>query len=129
MAKQPELWAFVLANMLLFVVSSLLTVLSYFAYRRSDGESSFLTAAVGFGFVVLGGLVEPMYQLVIRGEPALNGAELMWLQAGEGVLIASGLGLLFFAITRHDSGSPSVEDDRFPLTDGSSYEFDQQADG
>lgn len=111
MAENPELWAFVLANIGLFVISSVLAGVSYVAHRQSDGQGSYRIAAVGFGFVSLGGLVEPVYQLLVRdgSTVTVTGTELLWLQTGEGVLIAGGLGLLFYAITHHDSGSPSVE--------------------
>lgn len=115
MDKPPELWAFVLANLGLFLVTSVLTALCYLAYRRSDGRSSYRFATVGFGTVVLGGLFEPAYQLGIRGDYNLTGTELLALQAGEGVLIASGLGLLFYAIACH--GSESSVADRSAATD------------
>lgn len=98
---RPELWAFVLANVGLFVVSSVLTGLSYLAYRRDDGRPAFKFASIGFGLVVLGGLVEPLYQLVVRGDYNITGSELLFLQAAEGILITAGLGILFYAITRH----------------------------
>ena len=110
MTNPPELWAFVLANFALFLVSSVLAVLSYVAYRQGNGQTSFLFATLGFGFVVFGGLVEPVYQLVVRGNSTLSGTELLWLQAGEGVLIATGLGSLFYAITNHSSESSSAEE-------------------
>ena len=60
--------------------------------------------------VVLGGLVEPVYQFVVWDTSQLNATELLWLQAGEGILIAMGLGLLFYAITHHESEpSPTQE--------------------
>lgn len=102
---RPELWAFVLANVGLFLVSSVLTGLSYLAYRRNDGGPAFKFASIGFGLVVLGGLVEPLYQLVVRGDYNVTGSELLLLQTGEGVLIAGGLGVLFYAITRHTTGA------------------------
>lgn len=105
MAEPPELWTFVLANTGLFLVSSLLTTLSFVAYRQSGGRWSYLLATAGFGFVILGGLVEPLYQLVVAGDYDVSGAELLWLQAGEGVLIAIGLGLLYVAITNHGRGA------------------------
>lgn len=108
MDSSPELWAFILANTGLFLVSSVLTILSYVAYRQSNGRSSYLITTVGFGIIGLGGLVEPVYQLLVRGDSHVNGTELMWLQAGEGILIAGGLGLLFYAITRYDSRSSST---------------------
>lgn len=97
---RPELWAFVLANTGLFIVSSVLTGLSYLAYRR-DGRSSYKFTTIGFGFVVLGGLVDPLYQLGVRGDYNITGSELLFLQTAEALLIASGLGILFYAITRY----------------------------
>lgn len=123
MANPPELWAFVLANTGLFVISSVLTGLSYLAYRQSNGQASYLRATVGFGFIVLGGLIEPAYQLGVRGDYNLDGTELLVLQTGEGVLIAFGLGLLFYAITAASSGSSSANDSHSTLANESSYEF------
>lgn len=108
MSKPPELWAFVIANTGLFVASGVLTALSYVAYRQSGGDSSYRAATVGFGFVVLGGLVEPVYQLGVKDGYSLNGNELLALQSGEGALITLGLGLLFWAIVNHGSESASV---------------------
>ena len=113
MTRAPELWAFVLANTGLFLVSCMLTVLSCVAYRQNDGQVSYLTAAIGFGLVVLGGLVEPVYQLVVRGDYYIDWTELLWLQASEGLLIATGLGLLFYAITNHGERSSSIEEDTY----------------
>lgn len=119
MANSPELWAFIFANIVLFLASSILMILSYVAYSQSEKKTSYLFATLGFGAVVLGGLVEPIYELVVRGPPGLNITELLWLQTGEGILIASGLGLLFYAITHHDSGGSSTEEDEV-------YKFDPQ---
>jgi len=113
MANPPELWAFVLANIGVFLVSSVLTISSYVAYRQSDRQTSFKVAASGFGLVMLGGLVEPVYQLVVRGDTNIDGTELLWLQTGEGILIAGGLGLLFYAITHHDAGSSETDEDPY----------------
>lgn len=121
MASPPELWAFVLSNVGLFIVSCLLTSLSYLAYRQSDGHRSYAITTVGFGFVVLGGLVEPVYQLGVGVDYTLTGAQFMLLQTGETVLIAAGLGLLFYAITRHGSAASSPEDDHAAFDDVDSY--------
>lgn len=120
MAK-PELWAFVLANIGLFIVSSVLTALSYLAYRRSNKQASYKFASIGFGLVVLGGLVEPLYQLVVRGDYNITGGELLLLQAGEGLLIASGLGILFYAITRHTTTSSGDDVERTGATQDFTY--------
>lgn len=115
MAKPPELWAFVLANLGLFVVSSLLTLLTFVAYRQDNGQASYLIATSGFGFLVLGGLLAPMYELGVRGDYHLIGTELLWLQAGESILLMGGLGLLFYAITHHETGSSATEEDPYKL--------------
>lgn len=120
MAK-PELWAFVLANTGLFIVSSVLTGLSYLAYRRNDRQSSYKLASIGFGLVVLGGLVEPLYQLIVRGDYSLSGSELLLLQSGEGFLIASGLGILFYAITRHTTASSEDDGEQTAATKDFTY--------
>lgn len=120
MAK-PELWTFVLANIGLFIVSSVLTALSYLAYRRNNGQSSYKLASIGFGLVVLGGLVEPLYQLVVRGDYNITGSELLLLQTGEGVLIASGLGVLFYAITRHTTAPSGDDGERTAATKDFTY--------
>lgn len=120
MAK-PELWAFVLANIGLFTVSSVLTALSYLAYRRNDRQSSYKFASIGFGLVVLGGLVEPLYQLVVRGDYNITGGELLLLQTSEGLLIASGLAILFYAITRHTPASSEDDAERTGATKDFTY--------
>lgn len=125
MDSPPELVAFVLANTGIFIVSSLLAGLSFLAYRQSDGTATFRMAGIGFAFVCLGGLVEPTYQLVVRGDTLLNGAELLWLQSGEGLLITLGLCLLFFAITRHGSNPSSVRDAYDPSIEWDTSPSDQ----
>ena len=107
MDNQPEFWVYVLANTGLFVVSSVLAGLSFLAYHQSDGERSYRSATVGFGFVVLGGLVEPIYLFVVQKNETITETEMLLLQAGEGTLIALGLGFLFYGITRHDGGPPN----------------------
>lgn len=111
MANPPELWAFIVANTLLFLISSFLAVLSYVAYRQSGGQATYLVTTAGFGFVILGGLVEPVYQLVVAGDYNVSGNELLMLQTGEGILIAFGLGLLYYAIRHHDSGASATVTD------------------
>lgn len=118
---KPELWTFVLANVGLLIVSRVLTGLSYLAYRRNDRQSSYKFASIGFGLVVLGGLIEPLYQLVVRGDYNITGGELLLLQTGEGLLIASGLALLFYAITRHTTVPSGADVERTGATQDFTY--------
>lgn len=117
MPESPELWAFVLTNVGLFVVSSLLMSLCYLAFRRRRDQRSYACATVGFGFVVLGGLVEPVYQLGVGVDFTPSGRQLMLLEAVETILIAAGLALLFYAITQYGSRSSSTADDHPASTD------------
>lgn len=96
----PELWAYVLSNLLLLGIGSVLTMLSVLAYRRMD-RRALLGAAVGFGVVTIGSLVEAIYELGIRGSYELSGRELLALHTVEGVLIAAGLGVLFLSVRRY----------------------------
>lgn len=91
--------------MLLFIISSVLLTLSYFAYYQNPKNASYRYSTIGFGFIVLGGLVAPVYRLFIRSDYRLNVTERLLLQSGEGLLLAAGLGLLFYAITRHETNS------------------------
>lgn len=108
MAEPPEFWVFALANLIVLGFGSVLTVLSYVAYRSRPAASSFRTAALGFGAITLGGVVEPAYQLGIRGDYHLSGRELLAMQAIEGLLIALGLGLLFYSIRGYRGRSRSA---------------------
>lgn len=129
MVEPPELWAFVLANTGVFIFSSMLAALSYLAYRQSSGQLSYRFATLGFGLVVLGGLVEPAYLFGVSADYRLNATELLVLQAGEAILLASGLGILFYAITRHGAGSSSTVDDHPAETDEEiSWRHDQWVD-
>lgn len=110
MTRPPELWAFILANALLFLTGCLLMALSFFAYYQHPRESSYRYSTIGFAFIVLGGLISPVYRLGIRSDYHLNASQRLLLQSGEGILLAVGLGLLFYAITRHGAGSPPVDE-------------------
>lgn len=111
MTSSPEMWAFILANTGLVLFSSLLMGLSYLAYKRSGGRSSYRVATIGFGFVVLGGLVDPVYQVRVGGDYVITVREFLLIQTAESVLIAIGLGVLFFAVTRHGRRSMRAADE------------------
>lgn len=108
MAGPPELWTFLLANLFIFGFGATLTTLSYYAYRVNGREPSFRTSTLGFGVLTVGGIVEPVYQLGLRGDYLITGRELLVLQTVEGVFLAVGLGLLFYSIYIHRS-QPRVE--------------------
>lgn len=84
--------------------------LSFLAYYLHPRKASYRYSTIGFTFIVLGGLISPVYRLGIRSDYHLDATQRLLLQAGEGILLAMGLGLLFYAITRHDASSSSVND-------------------
>lgn len=100
MAEPPEFWAFLVANSVLFVAGGVLTGLSYRAYHRIR-QSTLRLAAGGFALVTLGGLVELVYQLGIRQDYHLGGRESLALQTVESLIIAAGLAVLFFSLSRY----------------------------
>jgi len=102
MAEPPELWMFFIAHFLLFGVGALLTGFSYLAYRASGRSWTFGLSTIGFVFVTLGGVLEPMYELTVKGAYSLYGRELLLLQTAEGLLISIGLGLLFYSVYRYN---------------------------
>lgn len=117
------LWAFIIANALMFVISSLLTMLSFLAYYQNPRITSYKISTVGFAFIVLGGLIDPVYRLGIHGQYYLSVTERLLLQASEGVLLSIGLGLLFYAIMSHDVKSSPT--DGYDSMDPSLYGFDE----
>ncbi|RBI58753.1 hypothetical protein DMJ13_25795 [halophilic archaeon] len=124
MARSPELWAFIIANALLFISGSVLVILSFLAYYQNPGVRSYWYSTLGFGFIVLGGSISPVYRLIIRTDYHLNAAQRLLLQAGESILLAVGLGLVFYAITRHDSDSTTA--DKSEPIGANLHEFDER---
>ncbi|MFB6165774.1 MAG: hypothetical protein ABEJ31_11500 [Haloarculaceae archaeon] len=120
MVRSPELWAFIGANALDFVVSGSLTALSFQAYRHSGGQRSYAAATLGFASLLLAGLVEPAYHLLVLDAPVAAVEELLFLQACESILIAIGLALIYYAITHHDTRS-SPETQVLGRSDGDVY--------
>jgi hypothetical protein len=108
MAEPPEMWTFVLTNLFMFGVGLALTALSYFAYRSAGRVRSFRTSTMGFGLITLGGVSEPIYQLVLKGDYHLSGREMLAIQTVEGLLTAIGLGLLFYSIYQHNRGGRAL---------------------
>lgn len=100
---------FTVANLLLFAFGSLITGLSFLAYRSSGGTRSFRHSTIGFGLITLGGVIEPVYQLGVQRDPEISAQELLQLQALEGILIAGGLAFLFFSIYRYARGTTRLD--------------------
>lgn len=100
MSEPPELWAFLLSNLVVLLFGGGITVLSFLAYHRS-GTRSLRGATVGFGLVTAGALADAAYQFLVRGSYELPGRELLTLQTVEGVLIALGLATLFYSLANH----------------------------
>lgn len=117
MSKPPELVAFVLANLGLFVVSCILTGLCYLAYRQNKGQQSFAIATIAFSLIITGGLVEPVYVFIISTNTTLNQTEVFLMQGVETLFLALGLGLLFYAITQYSTGAASTDEEPYSLTD------------
>ncbi|MCU4802715.1 hypothetical protein OB920_20345 [Halobacteria archaeon HArc-gm2] len=113
MNNSPEFWGLVLANLGLLAVNIALTVASFVAYRRSDGQTSYLFATVGFGCILLSDLVGPIFYLVVRNPLDMLGTGFMWFEIGEDVLIACGLALLLYGITNHESEPPGIEEETY----------------
>ena len=124
MARSPELWAFIISNSLLFISGAILLALSSLAYYQNPRYTSYRYSTIGFGFIVLGGILNPVYRLLIRSDYHLNTGQRLLLQSGGNMLVAIGLGLLFYAITHHDVKSSSTGGSK-PLETHLS-EFDEQ---
>lgn len=100
MSEPPELWVFALSNVLVLALGGLLAALSLRAYLRFD-RGPLGVAALGFGLITVGSLVEVVYEVGIRGSFFLTQRELLTLHSVEGVLIALGLAALFYSIRRY----------------------------
>lgn len=103
MADPPELWTFVLANIIAVGLGTVMTGVSLYAYYARR-RRSFRDTTVGFGTLTVGMGIEPLYQLGIKEGATPGGRELLALQTIEAVLLGIGFGLLFYSIYRHDSG-------------------------
>lgn len=101
MAEPPELWTFLVFNLIVLIFGAILAAFSYATYRRSHRER-FRHATIAFGLVTLGGLIEPVYQLVVKDDYRLAGRELLAVQSVEGLLMGAGLALLLYSIYASD---------------------------
>ena len=121
MGSPVEYLVYVSANVGLVAIGGSLAGLSFLAYWNDSGQRSYALAALGFGFVVLGGLSELLFTVLFSPDFILTRTEFLSLQAGEDVLIAVGLGLLFYAITQHETGAPSEADSATLAAEGDAW--------
>lgn len=119
MAEPPELWTFLLFNMLVLLFGGILAAFSYVTYRRKGG-SHFGYATIGFSLITLGGLTELLYQIGWKRSYALGGRELLMVQSVEGLLMGLGLGLLFYSIYTFSPRDRALTE----WEDGSDHEVD-----
>lgn len=117
----PELWAYLLTNAGTIVAGGLLTGLSFLAYRRNSDQPSYRFATIGFGLILLGTLVDPLYLFRALVDHRLTITEILLLQISEDLLFAAGLGTLFYAIVRHDSSRSSRTDNSVSYDDGQAW--------
>lgn len=101
MSESPEFWLFVVSNLIVLLFGGVLTALSVAAMRRAPEKRALRGAAVGFGAITLGTVVEGVYELGIRDSYYIGGRELLVLHSVEGFLIAGGLAALFLSLREY----------------------------
>lgn len=100
-----EVWLLIAVNFIGFLLGTVITLVSYWAYRSNNRKTPLRNATVGFSCITLGTAVEPIYQLSIAGTYVLASEQNVLLQLFEGALIALGFLFLFFSIYRYGSTS------------------------
>lgn len=100
MSQPPELWVFALTALFVLVPGLGMTALSAGAYYRR-GRRELAVAALGFGAITTGGVIDAVYQFGVRGTYELGGRELLTLQAVESALLGAGLLALFLSLRRY----------------------------
>lgn len=113
-----------LVNGVVFLFGCLITGLSYLAYRDAASPRSFRWSTLGFALITVGSTVEPVYQFGIRRDFDIGAAEILRLQALEGVFIALGLILLFASVYGYGT---SVLDERSAFDGSETVEKDTGA--
>lgn len=97
MTESPDVWLFVLSNVLTFVLGLVLTVVAYKAYRREQADFLLITA-IGFGLLTLGTLTEALYEFGINSGFHAFGRELYFLRTAEALIIALGFSFLIYSL-------------------------------
>ncbi|GAA0255314.1 hypothetical protein ACFFQF_16720 [Haladaptatus pallidirubidus] len=94
-----EFFGFIFANILTLLFGSILTLLSYRAYHLRKTQP-FKFATIGFAVITFGSILEAIYEVGVRRSFDLSSQELIALHSVESLLLALGLGLLFYSISR-----------------------------
>lgn len=120
----PEIWLLVAVNFLGFILGTVITCLSYYAYRSVGRKTSLRNATIGFGLLTVGTATEPLYQLGIERTHILASEQNVTLQLIEGLVFSFGFMILFFSIYTYGSRSrrrtitvSGVDDDVFEEMD------------
>jgi len=94
------LWMFIVSNLLVFVLGSALTVLSYRAQRRLERENLRYTT-LGFGLITASIVTEALYAPGIGGGDWLTTGHLLTLYTMESLLIAAGLACIAYSLLKY----------------------------
>lgn len=115
-----EIWLLIAVNFLGFILGTIITSLSYYAYRSGERNVSLRNATVGFGLLTLGMAMEPAYQIGLQRTHVLASEQNVTLQVLEGFVFALGFLILFLSIYKYSSTSRrrtitsnGVDDDLF----------------
>jgi len=99
-AEAAAFWLFVVANLGVLALGSLLAALSLAAHRRS-GRPELRLAGVGFALVAVGSVLDAVYELGVRGSFWLTGRELVLLHTVQTLVVGAGLAVVFLALRRY----------------------------
>ena len=115
-----EIWVLIAVNFLGFILGTIITGLSYYAYRSGERKTSLRNATIGFGLLTVGSAIEPAYQIGIQRTHILASEQNITLQMIEGLVFSLGYLVLFFSIYTYSSSSRrqtftvnGVDDDLF----------------
>ncbi len=94
------LWMFIMSNLLVFVLGSSLTVLSYRAQKRLNRENLRFTT-LGFALITISIVVEAVYAPGIAGGDWLTTSHLLMLYTTESLLVATGLACIAYSLLQY----------------------------
>ena len=96
-----EVWMFVASNLLVFVVGSTLTILSYKAQQRFEHKSLRYTT-LGFALITVSTIVEAFYAPGMIDTGPLKDGQLLALYTVESALIGFGLACIAYSVLQYD---------------------------